>query len=87
MDHNCVGGPPIHRGVGTQGGSTAHQSFTRGQLGALGLVAMVPRERERERERESDVRNLTATFNDGGATQLGPAVSLKSSNRPRSTLR
>jgi hypothetical protein len=81
MDHNCVGGPPIHRGVGTQGGSTAHQSFTRGQLGALGLVAMVPR------ERESDVRNLTATFNDGGATQLGPAVSLKSSSRPRSTLR
>jgi hypothetical protein len=49
MDHNCVGGPPIHRGVGTQGGSTAHQSFTRGQLRALGLVAMVPRERERER--------------------------------------
>jgi hypothetical protein len=42
---------------------------------------------KRERERESDVRNLTATFNDGGATQLGPAVSLKSSNRPRSMLR
>jgi hypothetical protein len=45
MDHNGDGDPPVHCGMGTQGGGVAHQSCMCGRFQVLGFAATVPREK------------------------------------------